>query len=200
MKLEHSTFVDKISEILVEMKVLKTEDIVPLHRAFRDVSNITFEDFLLEEGLVEKPDLLQALSRYYQVPFMDVIGAIFDHVEIQLVPKNVMIRNLFIPYERQNDNLIVVAANPNDPNLRSVIGQYLSHRIEFMVGLPSDIINTIREFYDESITYQPDEVQNQQMERSQIDVHPIDELKQEGHSGNPIPTQWQNDVDDYESK
>lgn len=193
-------FVDQLSFILVANKNLKLKDLPAIHKRFNEQSDLSFIDFLLEEGLVNKPDLLEALSEYYQVPALDVTGEFFDHHHLRFFPKSVMIRHFFIPYHRENDELTVVTANPNDPHLRVVIGKYVTHYIDYMVGLPQDIVDAVREYYDQSITYQPNDISNQKMERSQQEVHSIgEELKQEGKAED-IPEIWEETVDDYESK
>ena len=124
------------------------------------------------------------------------------------MPEEVLLNHLFIPYQRENDNLWVVAAEPDDPHLPVVLGKYLSHNFNFMVGLPQDIRDAIREYYDESITYQPYDIANQQMERSAIDVHEPDQDVQD-LSDSPeeaarhgqiedIPLEVQENIDDYE--
>lgn len=193
-------FIDDIGIILTQKHLISPQDLVSLHKSFKDRNDVSFEDFLIEEGIVEKSDLLNALSQYYNVPAMDVVGEFFDHHNTRLIPKDVMLQHLFIPYKRpdDSDNLWVVAANPNDPHLRVVIGEQVTHHINFMVGLPQDIRDAIEENYDESITYQPNEIQNQKMERSQLDVHPGLRVQRPDDSNLEIPNTWQDNIDDYE--
>jgi len=192
-------FIDDIGGILAQKHLITPLDLAGLHKSFKDRNDVSFEDFLLEEGIVEKSDLLDALADYYQVPAIDVVGQFFDHYDITLIPKNVMLQHLFIPYDRDpDDNLWVIAANPNDPHLRVVLGEYVTHHINFMVGLPTDIIDAVEDNYDESITYQPQEIQNQKMERSQPDIHPTGEVLKPEDSELEIPVTWQDNIDDYE--
>lgn len=196
MKLD---IVDGLSLILVNKKLINPKDLESIHKEFKHQDDLSFEDFLLDQAIVTKEDLLQALSEYYQVPSIDVTAEFFEYHNIRLVPKDVMIRHYFIPLYRINDELTVVAANPNDPHLRVLIGRYFNHQINFMVGLAQDIINAIMQYYEKPITYQPNDIENQQMERSQIDVNPIseDRLRQENKTSD-IPEQWEQTVDDYE--
>jgi hypothetical protein len=169
-------------------------DAVALKKAFQERDDIAFEDFLLEEGVVDKDELLEALSQYYGVPQCDVVGVFFDHYLINLFPEEVLLTHLMIPLEREGDNLWVVTADPDDPHLPVVLGKYISHNINFMVGIPQDIRDAIREYHDESNTYQPNDIANQQMERSAQSVHAPDQLDER------IPLIIEETVDDYESK
>ena len=57
-----STLVDCLCDIMLQLKVLKQDDIAALKKDFHDNSIPVFEDFLLEEGLVEKEDLLLTMK------------------------------------------------------------------------------------------------------------------------------------------
>lgn len=188
--------VDGLSAILMNHNQISPAEMNDLHSSFNHHDELMFEDFLLDEGLVERDDLLRALSEYHQVPYCDVVGTFFDHHFLTLLPKEVLLEHLMIPYYREDDTdiLWVVAADPSDPHLRVVLGQYVSHDITFMVGLPQDIRDAIREFYDESITYQPNSIASQLMERSSPSIHYADQLDER------IPLIYEETDDDYESQ
>lgn len=196
MKREKS-FVEAFSNILIQQHLLQKQDTHLLAQEFTNRDDVTYEEFLLEEGLVEKEDLLKAMSQYYGVPAVDVLGEFFEHYLIHLFPKDVMLRWGFIPHYRDNDTLFVIAANPTHPDLPWIINQYIFHDISFRVGFLSDIRETIEEFADTSITPNPNDIENQRMERSQLDVHPSDELKQ--NENREIPEDVEQTIDDYES-
>lgn len=193
-------FIDEFSEILIQQGVIKKEDLLGIHRAYKSGEVIRFEDFLLKENIAERSDILRSLSIYYDLPAIDVLGEFFDHHNLRLIPKSVMLKYIFIPYTRDNDNLIVIASEPNNIRLSVVIGQCVSHNILFAVGIASDIIDAVEEYYDESITYQPDGLISQRMERSQQEVHSWgQEIIQEGHN-TEIPEIIEDTIDDYESR
>lgn len=158
----HDTvFIHALCALLAKNKALKNNDAQALEKAFENSTAIYFEDFLIETDLVNKEDVLNVLSEYYQMPAIDVTGIFFDHHLVTMFPKDVMIRNGFIPYERDgsisdpDDNsgniLIVVAARPRHPELPEIIGKFVSYDVTFMVGLYRDICNQVDDFYDESI-------------------------------------------------
>lgn len=203
-RLDH---VDGICAVLARHHSIPLEELSACRHTFQNRDDIMFEDFLLEEGIVDKTELLQALEDYYKVPALDVVGVFFDHYLINLVPEDVLLEHLMIPYMRENDNLWVVAAEPDDPHLPVVLGRYLYHNFNFMVGLPQDIRDAIREYHDRSNTYQPNHIANQLMERSQRDIHTPEQYEQEpqeqerkGLIDNKIPLSWQDTIDDYESR
>jgi type IV pilus assembly protein PilB len=142
-------FVDKLSSILVKNGVVKESEAEAMKKDFHQRSKEAFDFFLLDQGLVAKDDLLKALSDYYKVPAIDVVGLFFDHDLVRNFPKDFLIRNVIIPYEIDEDILTVIAGNPADTSLVTKIGQYSPYVVELRVGFNQDIIDTIREFYQE---------------------------------------------------
>jgi hypothetical protein len=145
------TFVEGLCKILVKRKTIKEKEADALKKAFRESAKPNFDEFLLDEGLVDKDDLLPALGEYYQVPSFDAIGYFFDHQLVRMFPKEFLTSNAIIPVEQDENILVMLANNPADPNLLSRIGKYVSYDIQFRVGLLQDIYDSIREFYDESL-------------------------------------------------
>jgi len=144
-------FIDGFCALLVKSGALKNRDAQELQELFERSTAIYFEDFLLEEDIVSKEDMLQTLSEYYQMPAVDVIGVFFDHHLVRMFPKDVMLRDGFIPFERDGDILLVIAARPRHPALSQVIGDYVSYDVAYMVGIYNDITDQVQEFYDQSI-------------------------------------------------
>lgn len=146
------TFTEGLSEILVKNKVIPEQEARALQVSFQESSKAAFDDFLLEEGLIDEEDLLKALSQYYQVPAFDVVGYFFKTELLRKFPKNVLLSSAFIPLEVDENMLIVVASNPHDPELLEKIGEYVSYDVRFRVGLRRDIIDAVQEFYEKSVT------------------------------------------------
>lgn len=199
MKLRHESFIQDFTAILAQQKALKQSDAKTLAKNYQDRDDVTFEEYLLDEG-IDKMEILKAMATYFQVPAVDVIGEFFDHYLLRLFEKDVMLRVGFIPHSRENDTLFVIAANPLYPDLRHIIGKFVSHDISFMVGFIGDIRESIEEYYDESITYQPNDIANEQMERSGMEVHPMGQTLENLDLDSEIPVIYQETNDDYEGQ
>lgn len=150
-------FAQELSEILVKHRVVSEAEGRSLQRTFKNADRDNFDEFLLEEGLVEEAPLLTALSEYYQVPAVDVTGYFFDTELLRNFPKDFLLRNCIVPLEMEDDVLIVVASNPDNPDLLSGMGAYTSEDIQFRVGLARDISDAVKEYYDKSLTDLMDE-------------------------------------------
>jgi hypothetical protein len=155
--MEEHIFIDELTNILLKTGALDPEAAKGLDEAFAQSSHENFDYFLLNEGLVDKEDLLHALSIIYRVPSIDVDGIFFETFLLQKFPKDVLMRNRIIPYEQDENMLIVVAADPADDTLLDVIGEYVSYDIRFFVGIATDIIDAIESYYEKSLTQIPDE-------------------------------------------
>ncbi len=147
----YQDFVDALCTVLEKQGALKHEDAVNLKKRYVERAEARFEYFLLDEGIVTKDDVLNALAVVFNVPAVDVAGYFFEHYLVTLFPKDVMLRNGFIPYEREGEVLIIVASDPANAELLSIIGQYVSYDITFFVGLARDIDDMVKEFYDKPL-------------------------------------------------
>jgi MshEN domain len=150
--MKQEQFIDGLCHSFERQKVLKPEEIKELRRLYKDRSDVAFEYFVIDQGLITKEHVLQALQDYYKVPAIDVMGLEFDHHYLTMFPKDEMLRNGFIPYLREGEVLIVIARDPNDEKLLDIIGNYVSYDITFMVGLARDIGDMIEDYDDLSLT------------------------------------------------
>jgi len=147
---------------MVKRNIISPKEAEALKKDFKARSHISFDNFLLEEGLVEKSDLLIALSDYYQVPAFDVVGYFFDHMLVTQFPKDFLLRNGIIPLDTEGDTMLVmIAATPDDPELPERIGKFASYDVHFMVGIYEDILDAINDYYDESLTVTYHDASNQ---------------------------------------
>lgn len=159
----HSNFVNELCAILVKHQVISADEAVAMTKAFKGSEKAQFDTFLLDQGLVSRQDLLNALSEYFHVPAFDCVGYFFEREELHKFPKDFLIRHAIIPVERDQNMYTIVASRPSEPALLSGIGDHVSYDIRFMVGLKQDILDSINEFYD----FAPTQVN--------VDEHLIDE-------------------------
>jgi hypothetical protein len=146
------TFVDDVCVQLVRMKVISDKEADALKKTFAESSHDNFEEFLLDEGFVERAELLHALSLHYKVPSFDCDGFFFNCQLLRQFPKDFLVRNGIIPVEVDENMLFVVASDPEAEGLESQMRNYVSYEIEFFVGIKRDIWDSIRDFYDKSLT------------------------------------------------
>jgi hypothetical protein len=150
--MKHEAFVKGLTEILYKQEKISKDEANSLAEAFKGSAKEYFDDFLLDEGIVEKDDLLPALAEYYQVPAFDTVGFFFDHSLLRMFPKGFLFNRAVIPMVRDENMLVVVASNPNDEALLEEIGNSVSYDIRFNVGIRQDIMNAVEEYYAQSLS------------------------------------------------
>jgi len=146
------SFEAKLLTVLIKMHAINAEDALALEKAFHDSGVDQFDDFLLSEGIIDEENLLEALSQCYQVPSFDVVGYFFERHYVRMFPKDMLLRNRIIPLDVDENSMVVVASQPDNPELLSEIGANVSYDIQFYVGIGRDICDAVEEFYDKSDT------------------------------------------------
>lgn len=165
------TFIDDICAQMVKIKATTPQDAQALKKSFAESSHDNFEEFLLDEGLIERSDLLRALSLHFKVPSFDCDGFFFNCQLLRQFPKEFLVRCGVIPVEVDQNMLIVVAAEPEASGLESEMRNYVSYEIEFYVGIKRDIWDAIREFYDKAPT--------EESEMEDLDMREEDRLEKD---------------------
>jgi hypothetical protein len=146
-------FIKGMCDILVAKKVMNATDAAALKVAFDESEHDAFDEFLLDEGLVDKERILEALAQYYQTPSFDVEGYFFDTVLLRDFPKEFLLINTVIPLETDGDTMLIVVTNdPSKPGLESAIRKYARYDVLFKVGIKRHIEDAIKEYYEKSLT------------------------------------------------
>jgi len=176
---KRETIAQELCDILVKNRVITEQDSRAMHRSFAQSERDNFIDFLLDEGLVDEDQILQALSEYYQTPSFDVMGYFFDSQLVRQLPKDFMLRNSIIPLSVDGDGiLIMVAADPTNPDLLPAIGKYISYDVQFLVGLRRNIEDEIKEFFDKSPTEENQDIdlrEERQTARDEFELEHVDD-------------------------
>lgn len=150
VRTKHS--VNQILELLYRRGKINTADMHKVHTEFESSQHDSLTTFLLDEGLVSDEDLFAALALFYNVPSYDVRGHFFERTLLHQFPKDLLLREGFIPLEVDQNTLLIVAADPSDERLLLLIGSIVSYDISFLVGLRRDICDAVKEYYDKSLT------------------------------------------------
>jgi hypothetical protein len=171
-------FIRELTHILIKNGALAGGQEQQLDEAFKKSSQENYEMFLLEEGLVEPDVLLKALSLCFKVPSFDVTDYFFERFLLQFFPKEFLRNNAVIPVELDEDILVVVAANPADQSLAEKINEYVSHDIQFCVGIYQNILDAVDEFYERAPTEvenDGDDVEDEEQEEYEFEIEMDDD-------------------------
>lgn len=164
---KEETVLESLCAILIKHHVLPAKEQAAIVKGFKDSTAEYFEEFLIDEGLVDDVNVIRALGEYYQVPAVDVVGSLFEHSLLHMFPKDFLLRKAIIPLMVEEDIMIMIAADPKDSELLPRIGEYVSYDVRFQVGLRRHICDAVKEFYDKSLTEVPAEQDMQTLWREQ---------------------------------
>lgn len=152
-------FAHEILRILHEQNSITKQQMATIEKLFESDTKRRLEEFLFEEDLVSKKEYLNALSTYFAVPAFDCAGVFFDTNLLHMFPKELLLESVCIPFEVDQNVLIMVANDPELPSILPDCGEYMSYDIRFMVGIANDIADAVKEYYDPSLTaLVPDEI------------------------------------------
>ena len=154
---KETSFAKRLTAALLKNDTIEEKEAESVAEMFHDRTKGRIDYFLLDEGIVEREDLLQALSSVYQIPSFDVKGYFFDNDLLSSFPKDVLISKAMIPLQIDEDILIMITSDPEDPELLDDIGHSVSYDVEFNVGLRRDIIDAIEEYYEQSLPIEEEE-------------------------------------------
>lgn len=150
--MEERDLVTEFAQILADQGVLAAADIESTVDAFQGHTGYAqFEDFLLEEGIASKDQLLEALGTYYGRPAIDVMGELCNHHYVHMFSVNILAQYNFVPLRRDGDVMTFAAGNPDDAELERIVGEYVSYDPEFFPGIPRHIRLLARQCHDEAL-------------------------------------------------
>lgn len=142
-------YAQEIASLLFKQGILKKADASALASGFRGSGQAQIHDFLLEQDLVSKPDLLRVLSQYYGTPAIDINGVQFNHDLVRMFPTRLLTKYTVIPLEMDENAVIFVAARPDADKMRQQLRHYTDCHLEFIVGIAKDIAQAIATYHDE---------------------------------------------------
>lgn len=171
---EKDTFVTRFAQVLVKNNVMKEAEADSLIQEFYDRAKGNVVSFLLEEGIIEHEDVLKALGSMYDVPAFDVRGHFFNHQWLLFFPKELLLEKALIPLEVEDDLMTVVMSNPEDEDTVERLGEFVSYNINVYVGIQEDIVEAVKEYYDEDVITAETEEQQEESENEEDDSDIVD--------------------------
>lgn len=113
---------DNIHEIAVKSKQLgnvaielgfMTDEQVKHVIAKQQITQQRFGQLCLEEGFFDEEQMAQLIAAQYFYEYIDLKG-LEDPELVNLVPQELMIKNLFIPYQLKGDSLVIAITDPRN--------------------------------------------------------------------------------------
>jgi uncharacterized membrane protein YidH (DUF202 family) len=148
--IEPDELVTERFHLLVDWGILTPEKLNSAKYACTSRS-IELEGILIRDYKVPRRMLLQAISNYYECPFIEYDERMPIPPELLTgLDGDLLLRNLWFPIIRDGETVVIAANNPHDPALLSEIRSVIAaERYEFRVALGEDIAWFIQDFLHE---------------------------------------------------
>jgi uncharacterized membrane protein YidH (DUF202 family) len=136
--------------LLIDRGILTPEKLNSAKYA-RGSRNIEIERTLIGDYKVPRRMLLQAISDYYQCPFIEYDERMPIPSELLTgLDRDMLLKSLWFPLIRDGETVVIATNDPHDPALQDEIRSVITAaRYEFYVALGEDIAWFIRDFLHE---------------------------------------------------
>lgn len=166
-------FVNRLADTFVKLQVFSPDEAESLVKEFQGRAKGRIDDFLLDEGIVDRETLLKSLQSVYGLMPFDVRGHFFNHQLLLFFPKDFLLNKGFIPLDVDDEIMTIVMSNPEDEDTLDTLSRYVSYNVNVFVGIRRDITDAIEEYYDEDvvtadISEQEKDIEEDGMEDSDI--------------------------------
>ncbi|MBN1516321.1 Flp pilus assembly complex ATPase component TadA [Candidatus Sumerlaeota bacterium] len=147
--IEHQTDArssDPLAKILLERRLLPRAEL-ERWQAEASARRIFLEDVLLENNVLSRTELIQALENQFFCPSYDVNNAPYAPDLLRRLPHGLAKKQLALPIEDTGEEVKVVMANPQDQKARNAVALTLSRLIAPCVALRGELRDKIEELY-----------------------------------------------------
>ena len=133
-----------VTAILVEAGVV-TDAQVEAGLARQRETGRRIGECLVEMGVIAEEDIAWALARQLGLSFVDVQGDTLDPTLVRAIPESVLRRLQMVPIVRDEDHLVMAAADPTDLDAMREIERIAGRRVECVTATLSAIDRALDE-------------------------------------------------------
>lgn len=132
-----------LAEILVSSKYVSKED-MQAALSGTEKEKQSLDTYLIEQKLITKDLIGQAIAESYKVPYADLNTNIPEKDLVLTIPKEIAYKHYAILYKREGHNVVIATDNPNSKELHSQIRQiFPNKKLKYYYSLPQDIENLL---------------------------------------------------------
>ncbi len=135
-----------IKDIFLEHKLLKPDD---LEKAMSESKNSQkpLQQVVVDMALVDRVDVLQALSKEWRVRAVDLAEMDVDPDVVKVVSEQNARRHLALPFAKEERVLLVAMADPRDFFISEDIHLRTGFEVQSYLALPEDILRELGKVY-----------------------------------------------------
>lgn len=131
--------IKNLKEILLKGNYI-TEDDAKKAEAFLKTHDISFVDYLFQQGLINKDLLGQAIAEYFKVSYSDLNSASISAAQINLIPEEIAKKNRVVVFSQDKKTIVLTTDNPTNKGLIPEIQKiFPDKKLKVNYSLPEDI-------------------------------------------------------------
>lgn len=139
----------RLGEILVNSRLITEEQLTIALGEHRKAGK-KLGEYLIEQNIVSEDNLVMALSQQLGLDTVDLANVTVDKAILDLIPIDVLKKNVIFPYSFREDNLSVLRvamADPLDYNAQDDINLITNYQVEPVVASSRTIMMAIDKFF-----------------------------------------------------
>lgn len=163
----------QLEDALLNTDTIKKEQLDKAYE-IKKKEDIPLEDVLVKLGYATYAEIITCLSRYYDLPVIDLDKVIIPPEIICLLPASFMKKHGFIPISKNNGNITIAVSSPPDLGFIDNLRFRLNADIKCVLTTPENLKNTIRKHFDQEPSQTIDTLMKE------LTVHETSVLQAEG--------------------
>lgn len=140
----------RLGDILIESKYVTEAQMNEALQGAKD-QKLRLGAFLVKQGFLSNKQLSIALSKQFDIPFVDLDESLVDPVLATLLPKKLCYEQILCPVKRENSKLVLAMTDPTDIITIDHIEMMTGMRVSPVVSSELSIINALGNLYGENI-------------------------------------------------
>lgn len=140
----------RLGDILIDQKYITAEQ---LGEALQGAKNekLRMGAYLVKHGILTNKQLSIALSKQFNIPFVDLDESLVDPVLATLLPKKLCYEQIMCPVKRENGKLVLAMTDPTDIITIDHVEMMTGMRISPVVSSELSIVAALGNLYGENI-------------------------------------------------
>ncbi|HBF67146.1 MAG TPA: hypothetical protein DDW36_01835 [Candidatus Magasanikbacteria bacterium] len=135
-----------LSKMCLESKLLTVKDLKK-HQEIASKRGQEFEQYLIDEGVINENTLYKEAAMHFGVPFIDLKECSIKKDVIRMVPATLAEKHHVIAFEKNKDELKIASLNPDDVQTVDFLKKKTGLKIKVYMPAPSGLHECMRRFY-----------------------------------------------------
>lgn len=137
----------RIGEILIENGSINATQLEDALQFQKKTPGKLLGKILIELGYVTEEEIVIALSTQFNVPYLSLANFAFTDSHHQLIPKELIVKYLCVPLERNGNLLTIVMSDPTNEEAIRTIETATKAKIQTFVATSSEIMKVLEQHF-----------------------------------------------------